>query len=157
MVIREPAETIFIDRLEILRLEGRDPAVLLHVESVGGDGAFRYLGAMIAGPDRKLAAVTYLEGFPPDDGSLGEIRPAIGAQIRPVTETTGGKGYELLIGYEVEDDTKVALRTGIVVTYRVGAREYVWRSPARLLYCSASMPTDRCEAVAEGERRLEAE
>ncbi len=44
-------------------------------------------------------------------------------------------GFELILGYEVVDDSAVATRTAIEVTYGVGTERFLWKSPAQLVYC----------------------
>jgi hypothetical protein len=151
MVAEGQQGTVFTDGLEILQLQGSQPATIVRVESVGGSETFRHLGTKLAGPDRRLAAEGYLEGFPPQTRSLGKLVEAEGAVIQPAEQTPGGKGYELLIGYEIVDGAQVGYRTGVEVTYQVGEDLYSWRSPARLLYCPPSMKPNRCRAAAEAD------
>ena len=145
---RGPAGTRLTDGFEVLRLDGDRPATIVSVESVGGESSLRFLGAYVAGPERKLGAHAQLKGFPPRRKDLGEIVPAEGALVIPRDETRERIGYELLLGYEVVDDTEIGFRSEIVVTYRVDDEDYEWRSPARLVYCPDSATSDECFAAA---------
>lgn len=151
IVVVDERGTVFTDGLEVLRLEGTEPATIVSVNSVGGEDTFRYLGALVAGPDRRDGAVSYLRRFPPKDRALGELVEAVGAQIHPRSQTRHEKGYELLLGYEVTDDSQVGYRTAVEVVYRVGDKEYLWRSPGRILFCPEPMDSSECTTIAEGD------
>lgn len=143
-IVEGPVGRRLTDGFEILQLGGDRPATILSVESVGGDGSLKYLGAYLAGPDRKLAAYTQPEGFPPTTRGLGEIIPAEGAVIEPREQTRRRLGYELLLGYEIVDDSEIAFREEIVVTYRIDDTDYAWRAPAKLVYCPESATSEEC-------------
>lgn len=137
LVEGRPVGARITDGFEHLALYGDLDATILDVRSIGGEEALEFLGAYVAGPERRYAAWVQLEGFPPTKPALGPIVPAVGAVIKPRHETRGkpGIGYELLLGYEVLDDSRIAARTLVEVDYRVGAMLYTWRSPAALVYC----------------------
>lgn len=138
----------FTDGAEVLQLLGSKEAELVRVETVGGEETFRQLGVMVAGPDRGLAAINSLRGYPPRDQRLGEIVDAEGTTVQPRDETRSGIGYELLVGYEILDDTEVGYRSGLKVIYRVDGELFEWSSPARLLYCPKSMQYEECDRIA---------
>ena len=69
--------------------------------------------------------------------------------ITPRDQTRGEIGYELLLGYRVIDDETITWRSTVEVVYRVGDQEYLWRSPARLVYCPRDLKSDECRAEAE--------
>ncbi len=131
---RGPVGTTFTDGFDVLHLEGDQPATIVSVDSRHGDG-LEFLGAMLAGPDRKLAAWAQLPGYPPSKPQLGEIVEAEGAVIQPRSQTRGEIGYELLLGYRVVDDTALSSRSTVEIVYRVDDQEYLWRPPSRLVYC----------------------
>lgn len=143
--------SVFTDGFEVLQLGGAQEATIVKVESIGGSETFRHLGSQLAGPDRKIAASSYIKGFPPADDTLGELTQAEGAVIVPVAETRRSMGYELLVGYEILDDTQIGYRAGLRITYRVGDEEFVWESPARMLYCPVPQKSADCRAEAEAD------
>lgn len=151
MVAEGEAGSTFTDGFEVLQLSGQESATIVTVESVGGAATFRQLGAMLAGPDRKFASTTYYRTYPPTDRALGELVPAEGAVLQPKDETRNGMAYELLVGYEIVDDSRVGYRSGLEVTYRVGDELFLWESPARLLYCPEPMESDECHDVADAD------
>lgn len=149
IVIPGQRGSVFTDGFEVLRLEGDEPAKIVSIRSVGGESTFKFLGALMAGPDRRDGAISYLPAFPPRDSSLGPLVDAVGARIEPRVETRNGMGYELLIGYEVIDDTRVGYRAAVEVTYTVGDETYLWRSPGRMLFCPQGRTSEECNAEAE--------
>lgn len=116
----------------------------MSVRSVGGEDALNYLGAKIAGPNRKYAGWSRLPGFPPHKKALGPVIDAEGATIRPRDQTRRNMGYELLLGYEIVADHEIATRTAVQVTYRIADRTYLWTSPAALVYCPANEDSNTC-------------
>lgn len=149
MIAEARAGERFTDGLAVLQVTGEEPARIVSVESVGGNGAFRQVGALLAGPGRKIGAVGYAAEFPPKDRALGDLVEAEGAVLQPVAQTRNEMAYELLVGYEVLDDTEVGYRAGLRVRYEVAGDEFVWNAPARLLFCPDGMETADCERVAE--------
>lgn len=145
---RGPVGTTFTDGFDVLHLEGDQPATILEVRSHHGDG-LEFLGAMVAGPDRRLAAWAQLPGYPPSKRRLGELVQAEGAVVDPLRRTRREIGYELLLGYRVVDDSAVSSRSSVEIVYRVGTKEYLWRSPSRLVYCPEDQEADACFETAE--------
>lgn len=143
-VVTGPEGKQFTDGFEVLYLNGAAPAEIVSVESVGGDSAFKFLGAQLAGPRRKYGAVQETPGFPPTDPALGPIVDAEGATVEPRAKTRQRIGYELLLGYEVIDDSTLAQRTAVEVTYRVGGDTYKWTSPGVLVYCPGGQNAEEC-------------
>lgn len=148
-LVHGPMGTVVTDGSELLLLAGDEPATIVSVQSHGGEQALRFLGAMVAGPDRKLGAWTQLGGYPPRLKKLRDIVPAEGANITPRDETRNDLGYELLLGYEVIDDSEQVSRTSVEVVYEVGGERFRWVSPATLAYCPASMKSEECIAGAD--------
>lgn len=146
-----PVGTTFTDGLDVLFLAGSRPATVVSVRSVGADTSLRFIGAMIAGPTRSQAGWSQLKGYPPRLAALGPLVDAEGAVIDPREETRQRLGYELLLGYEVVDDTTVDHRSAIEVTYEVDGKQYLWRSPARLVYCPPDKTNEECNEIAEAD------
>ena len=145
---RGPVGTRFTDGFDVLFLDGDAPAEIVSVSSVGGDEGLRFLGAMIAGPERRLAGWSQLPGYPPTEPGLRQPIGADGATVEPVSQTRKGMGYELLLGYEVIDEGALTARTAVEVVYRVDGKDYLWRSESQLVYCPEAMTGDECFAAA---------
>lgn len=141
--------TRFTDGFDVLFLGGTNNAQIISVRSVGGEDSLEFLGAMLAGPQRKQAGWSQLKGYPPHNAALGPLVEAEGAVIEPREQTQRRLGYELLLGYEVVRDSEVASRSQIEVTYRIGDQDYVWTSLARLVYCPAREKSEDCFDEAE--------
>jgi hypothetical protein len=152
--LREPPEHAYVvqgkegkqftDGFEVLYLNGDQAATIVSVRSMGGDDAFKFLGARLAGPDRKYAALQETPQFPPTDPHLGPLIDAEGATVEPRSQTRQRIGYELLLGYEIVDDSKLGKRDAVEVTYKVGGTTYRWTSSAGLIYCPADEDLDVC-------------
>lgn len=148
MLIRGEVNERFPDGFEILSLKGSQEAELLSVESVGGSGALKHVGTLVAGPGRRVDAVQKLTGFPPKHPKLGVLNPAVGYRISPREQTRDRLGYELLVGYEVEAQ-RLAVREGLLITYRVGPTTYKRFLPARIVFCPPHIDDGRCNEIAE--------
>jgi hypothetical protein len=130
---------------------GNEPAIITGITVVGGNHSLKYLGALIASPQRRLAGVTQqFRTYPPKAHYVaGTLSPAVGAVLKPVAQTRGGVwGYELLIGYRYIAD-RVDARTTICINYTVDGVAFVLDDPARLVTCPTTMSDDRCYAVAD--------
>lgn len=99
----------------LLRFDGDKPVTIVKVESFG-DGTFKQVGALVAGPEREMVQDVLFRQFPPKARWLGELHDAEGLELSPTPET-GGFGHELLIGYRVTQDSEPGIRTEVVVTY----------------------------------------
>lgn len=106
-----------------------------------------YLGALIAGPDRKFGAKQLLNKYPPIPHTLGfgAVEPAIGAVLQP---NTGPDSYELLIGFRYIAD-KFAARSTVIVSYTVDGKKYRADLHARWVTCPTTMTDDECSARAD--------
>jgi hypothetical protein len=142
-VIDDPVGTRFGDGLETLELTGDKPATITSVEVVGGEPSLHYLGALIAGPDRKSGAFQRVH-WPPEAPRLGTIVDAEGAILQP-TDSLGGMGsYELILGYEITSD-EYAARDSVRIEYTVEGKPYAVDIPAAMLNCPPSVGTsDEC-------------
>ena len=147
-IVRGQSGERFTDGFEVLRVAGDKPAIITSVRSVGADSTLKLLGAKIAGPDRKLGAWTYLPNWPPTKPALGPLVDAEGAHLLPRSEIDG-KGYELLIGYELGEISEMSTRTRVEVDYTVDGKDYVFRSPAALTFCPDNNSDDECLDAAE--------
>lgn len=147
-LLRGQVGTRVTDGLDVLFLDGEQPAEVLAVRSVGGEEGLRFLGARLAGPERRIAAWSQLPGYPPSKPAMGELVDAVGAVVLPREETPRRMGYELLLGYEVVDDSEPVWRSAIEVVYRVGGEDYLWQSPSMLVYCPEGMTGDQCFEIA---------
>lgn len=147
MFIREETGSRFTDSFEILNLEGHRAAVIVSVKSVGGSNSLAHLGTRIAGPGRTVDAIQKIDSFPPQTEELGSLRPAAGYRISPVARTRRELGYELLLGYKVEQQ-ELAIRKGILVRYAVGSVTYETFLPARMVFCPEKMTERECSKLA---------
>jgi hypothetical protein len=142
-IIRGETGKRFTDGFEVLEVSGTKPATITSVRSIGGSTALKFLGAKIAGPGRKL---TYerLQGWPPTKAALGPLSDAVGARLLPRKQTRLEMGYELLVGYELEDASKLVMRTRLEVNYTVAGKDYVYRIPGSLIVCPKGTTDDAC-------------
>lgn len=132
---RQPVGAAFTDGLETLEFSGSEPAKLVKVRLLG-DPALRLLGVALATPDRRYGSQQLFEGFPPRDRSLprGVLLPdPYGKPLSP--QTRFDIGWELLLGIRVDEPGR-HVRTGIEVTYTVGAETFVEVIPAALAVCA---------------------
>ena len=135
----------FTDGLEILRLGGKDPAVIDDVRLRSDDG-LTLVGVKLVGPGRALGAVQFARSWPPtSDRDLREekLRP-ISEQLIPLQAAPAG--WELLLGLRA-DKPGVLRRTAIEIDYTVGGTKYTVVRPAELVVCAArDSPPEDCAA-----------
>jgi hypothetical protein len=116
-----------------------------------GDG-LAPLGVMVAGPDRQIGAVQQIESWPPADPELGvEPVPAIGAVLAGTDAVDPalphGRGWELLVGYEVTAPGRTTVQ-GYRVTYLHDGRPYSLVIGSTLAVCASPTSAsndDECE------------
>ena len=134
--ITRPVGSVFTDGIQVLTLGGDEPGKLTKVEVVG-DGGVELVGAKVLPPPRELAAVQFLEGWPPQgtgDVDLGAAVPAIGAEVGTAAENP--QGWELLLGLRVVEEGRWT-RRAIRVTYTVGDKTYRVDLPTELVVCTS--------------------
>lgn len=85
----------------IVHNRGTEPITLRRVvPEITGDG-LRYVGGLVAGPERELAAYQIFAQYPPaDQKDLGVLQPAEGAVLE-AGAAQDKEGFELLLGFEV--------------------------------------------------------
>jgi hypothetical protein len=149
-VVPAEAGRVFTDGFDVVRLNGGQPARVLKVESVGGTDVLDFMGAQIVGPKRKYGATQIFNEYPPQDRSLGEIVPAVGAVLQPRAET-GIEGYELLLGYRIRAGA-LGARTGIRITYEVNGKTFETTIEAAIITCPAGQSSATCQREATGTR-----
>jgi hypothetical protein len=149
IAIPEPGD-VRTDGNERLRLSGSAPATITDVEVVGGEKSSEFLGAMIAGPNRRRFGLTQqFNQYPPEADYLGELKPAVGAVLKPHTQVSYGmQDNELLVGYRVIAD-EFAARTDIVISYTVDGEDFELTIPARLVTCPTTMTESECSQRAD--------
>jgi hypothetical protein len=128
-----PVGSVFTDGLEVLHLDGHEPAVINSVTMVGDEG-IQLVGASLATPERDFGAFQQLKDYPPTNQKLGELIPAAGASITPFAQDK--IGWELLLGIKVVDDG-YHVRDGIVIEYTVAGEDYRVFDPAQLVVCTS--------------------
>lgn len=135
----------FTDGFETLRLNGKKPAKIIKVVSVGGRGTLKQIGVMIADRGRHRPGSTQtFPTYPTDDPAVrGHTQPASGSTIEPVRNAKDSASYELLIGYKMISN-KFAIRSGVDIFYQVGDRQFVSHRRARIVVCPASWGEQRC-------------
>lgn len=133
----------FTDGFNALDLRGTLPARVLAIESEQTGDSFSYLGALVAGPQRKYGEEEVLPGYPPRGGSLGPLVAASGLRILPMKMSPRGFGYELLLGYK-ETGTERTYRDQIVVIYQVGPTVYIQTFHSHIVGCPPGQSKDVC-------------
>jgi hypothetical protein len=124
----------FTDGMEVLTFRGQQSAVIKNVEFVG-DAGLKLIGVKLAGPDRSIGAIQYIDAWPPRDPQLkvSSVMPAFGQELKP----KGQGSYELLLGIEVTQKGYL-VRKGIKVEYTTAdGKEYTQFIPAVLAVCSS--------------------
>ncbi|MBO9520069.1 MAG: hypothetical protein J7518_00915 [Nocardioidaceae bacterium] len=157
-VLRNDTPRLFTDGFAVLALGGNRPATLLKVESLGGESTFEFLGAKLAAPDRELAQQQVLPGWPPK-GIGADVFDAENVKVQPLKKTYNESGYEILMGYRLKSDVP-AVRTGIRITYRIGAKTYRAVIPSAFALCAPGQPDTACadnayEVAGDGTSRVE--
>jgi hypothetical protein len=128
-----PVGSVFTDGLEVLHLDGHQPAVINSVTMVGDKG-IQLVGASLATPERDFGAFQQLKDYPPTNRRLGDLIPAEGASITPFAQDK--IGWELLLGIKVVDDG-YHVRDGIIIEYTVAGHDYRVFDPAQLVVCTS--------------------
>lgn len=139
-------EPVFTDGQVRLMLRGDEPATITNVTSDGGDDVFDLIGAKVAGPDRPEGAVQHVPTWPPTSARFGlDLVEARGAEIEPVTQTPGELGYELLLGYELEETAAFGEpRRSVTIDYTVAGTRYSYTEDAVLVMCPGDGRGRRC-------------
>ena len=124
----------FTEGLSVLQLKGEHAAVINDVQLMGNRG-FHHLGTMVIGPGREIGAVQIVRHWPPasDDYGGGEVVPAEGASISPLSENSWG--WELLIGMS---PTKFGrnVRAGFAISYTVAGVRYRHEEYGEFVVCA---------------------
>lgn len=136
---RFPVGTTFTDGLQKFVISGTRPATIEDVQAIGTTSGMKFLGASVAGEDRRWAAIESMPSYPPTQSSLGSIRPAAGAVVRP-----GRVGAELLLGMKI---TKPGIqqRPGIRVIYSIAGQKYQVDYHATIVNCPRGFSYKECE------------
>ena len=133
----------FTDGMELLLLRGRRPATFEDVTVVGGNASLTYLGARIALPSREMTSIQEMKDFPPTALPPSQLAAAEGFTIQPTGRTARRQGYELLVGYRVDDPT-FSVRHTIRIQYRIDGQTYLTDIPAGLVTCPTSQDQVGC-------------
>jgi hypothetical protein len=114
-----PQGTVFTDGLEVVFLEGENPAVIDSVE-LKGEG-LELIGLSLATPDRPGGVIRRMKGYPPRDPELPPevIVPATGATIEPGKDNA----YEILLGLKVTGQGHL-INEGFWLNYTVDGKEF---------------------------------
>jgi hypothetical protein len=142
--LREPPKIAFVitatpgrvltDGSVVLDLTGPASAKIIGVESLGGSGTLRFLGAKLASPHRRTTSTQWVPSWPPKNFAARSIVDAAGSIIHPASRTWHKQSYELLLGYRVLT-ANYATRTSVRVTYEVGGETYEATIPNILVTC----------------------
>ncbi|WP_147267789.1 hypothetical protein [Spongiactinospora rosea] len=97
---------------------GDEPITILKVEPVFTGIGLHHLGTLIAGHKRRWALQQALKGYPPVTAGLGPLAPAENFVIPAEGGRPLKKGWQLLMGIHVVQNTGRSTRTHIKVTYR---------------------------------------
>jgi hypothetical protein len=120
----------------------------LRIDSVqveqNGEG-LRYLGAKLAGNDRTVGFHQETASWPPKEPALGDVRDAVGAELKP-GERARTWGYELLLGFEVVKPGRSTMRS---VTLQVTDLETdetrTIRATSTMAICTPPTRPEQCE------------
>ena len=125
-----PVGEPFTDGLEILKFPGaHDAAVLESVELIGADG-LEVVGVSLAGPDRRFGSIMHLDGYPPRDPDLSDVRPSDTAM------TPDEVGWQLLLGIQATEPGYLT-REGLRITYSIDGQTYEREYAAHLAVCTS--------------------
>lgn len=105
-----------------------------------GDG-LAFLGARVAGMDRKTGNVERLPGFPPSDPMLGDTVKAKGLVLPPGRDASK-RGFELLLGFEVTGSGRSVMRA-LEISYAVDGEPKTTRLVSTMAIC-APQSGDAC-------------
>jgi hypothetical protein len=135
----------FTDGFEVIRLPGKDDAVITAVRLVG-DKELQLVGAGLLPPDRGFGSFQYASSWPPQpgdpglfDGRLPKLLP-LGTPITPVADDPAG--WELVMGLRADQPGRF-LREGIEIDYTIDGEEFTAFRPAKLAVCATQDPSPR--------------
>ena len=134
----------FTDASLPLYVRTDSPITLLSVESIGGSGSAKFLGAKVADDSRVLGSFQTFDRWPPGVRELAIVPiDASGAVIPPRDETRKRIGYTLLLGYRVTH-ARFGVRTGVRLVYRQGTEVFEQTLPAHVVFCPQPQKQPRC-------------
>ncbi len=111
----------FTDGMTVLRLAGDAPVTVTDVRPVlHGDG-ITLLGARVAGFARTFGIWMFMEGFPPQDETIGPMTEAIGAELQPGPDAAR-RGYVLLAGYRIDASAGRVSKSALDVSFEYRGR-----------------------------------
>jgi hypothetical protein len=129
---------VFTYGLERVLLDGDLDGRLVKVEVVGAGDHVEFLGARLAGPDRRVGSIQLIPGYPPANPDLGTLVPAAGATL-----TRSRVGHELLVGLRVLEAGFATVR-GLRIYYTVGGDRFQAFYDAQLVFCPDDITEDAC-------------
>lgn len=148
--LRRDKGQIFTDGWMLVYNAGDAPVTILRVTSGWRGNGLRQIGVMIADPNRRPTMFQAVDGYPPrtlpfENANLGPIKPAEGYVIPPIPPQGGApkkKGYQLLIGTQVNQASGRSSRTYIEIQYAYQGRTYTDRWVNTIAVCTpAAGPT----------------
>jgi hypothetical protein len=108
-----------------------------------------FLGIQVASdPDREIATVGAVDGYPPAGTDIGPLVPFTGAKVYPKDTVEGDRGAALIMGFRFEGGDVASFRY-VHVDYRVGHRKYRAKLDQTLIVCSVITYPDDCPEQAE--------
>lgn len=131
---------VFTEGAVIVRLDDGPVKVLEVRPRLNTDGV-EYLGAIVAGPEREIGAVTD-PGWPVSDRRLGDVVAAEGAELhaKPDDKT---HSYVFVLGFRVLEDGRHT-SDGVDITYEYQSRRYRLHVPVTFAVCTTG-PEGSCE------------
>jgi hypothetical protein len=132
--------TVFTDGLVDLTNSGTQAAVIDSISLEHTTAGFQFVGARVAGPNRRFGEEEIIKGFPPHQRQLGPLTAVPGARIAP-----GKGGVDLLIGLKVTRPG-IQIRGGVEVNYHVGGDHYSYYAPVAVVNCP-NRSAKECDAA----------
>jgi hypothetical protein len=107
----------FTNGMLVVHNRGDEDIELLDVRPRVSNGGLRFLGAKIAGSERRVGSIQTLPAWPPVSPDLGDLEPAAGARL-PAGADDARAGVEVLLGFEVRQPGRSTV-TGVDLEYRL--------------------------------------
>lgn len=134
----------FTDGFDTFAAPEDSDVVIESVRSIDDSDEVTVIGTLLSGPLGENGTWQSFDAYPPVEGLDGDTFEAAGARI-----PAGSGHYQILIGYR-GDLTRMSVRRGVEVTYRIGDTTYRDTLRAGIVMC----PPDEEQACGEEMDRL---
>ena len=142
MTARKNVGQVFSNGSMVVFNLGPDPIRIVSVRpEIDGDG-LTYLGAYVAGPERRYGFNQTDSHFPPTARSLGIVLPAEGAELAPGTREAK-EGVEVFMGFEISGPGRTTVPS-VDITYEVDGDRHTSSWTQTMAICTEGEEAD-CE------------